>query len=325
MRNPAPPSLLVIAAAALLAAGAGHPAPATTAAPAAPHEAIAATDPAATASFDADTVVALVDGVPLTLADLFLRFAALPSLGREQYASGGGLRQLLDDTVASVAIAREAEQQGLARDPLYAQLLSLRREEVLRDLYARHTVLAQIDDATLRRRYDEQKESRFRRPAAARLRQVLVTPVAEAHPFSPDADAVGDEAARAKAERLRAEIAAGAEFAAVARRGSEDVTAAQGGAIGWVRPGQLVAPVDALAFSLAPGQLSPVVASPLGYHLLLVEERIDGGVVPFEAVRELLFQELVAEQADTLSRAARQDRERVLQRHRVETHPERLP
>jgi hypothetical protein len=277
-------------------------------------------------AFAADEVVARVGGVAITLGDLMLRYASLPAPTRALYARGGGLRAFLDDTVASMAIAREAQALGLEDDRLFAQLMALRREEVLRDLHARRTVLAGIDEATLRRRYEEQRDARFTRPAVARVRHLLVTPVTEPRPFhDDDEDAVGDAAARAKAERLRREIAAGAAFSDVARRSSEDASATAGGDLGWVRPGQLVAEADRAVFALAPGELSGVIASPLGYHLLLVEDRLPAGVVPFAAVRELLFQELVGEQAERLAPAARQDRDRLVGRYAVELYPERLP
>lgn len=269
--------------------------------------------------------VARVDDQVVTLGELMFRFASLPPFERERYAASGGLRALLDDTVASIAIAHEAASRGFEKDPLFAPLVSLAREGALRDIYARRTVLAQLDDAALEKRYEQEKETRFRRPAAALVRHILVTPVADPHPFSSDPDATDDAAARAKAEKLRAEIVAGADFAAVARRASEDATAPSGGDLGWVRPGQLVAAVDKLVFSAEIGKASDVTPSPLGYQIVLVEQRLPAGLLPFAAVRELLFQEMVAERADALSGAARQDREQVLKKHEVTTHPERLP
>jgi hypothetical protein len=287
-----------------------------------PHPSIAT---AADARYRADAVVARVDGEPITLADLFLRFASLPPLVRERYAASGGLRELLGDSVASLAVAHEAESLHLERDPLYAPLLAVRREEVLRDLYARHTVLATLDDAALIRRYEAEKESRFHRPAAARVHALLVSPTQAPHPFSAEPDAVGEAAARAKAVRLHDEIVAGADFAAVARRASEDATAPSGGDIGWVSPHQLVAEVDRVLWTLPIGAVSDVIPSALGDYVVRVDERVDEGYVPFAAVRELLFQEAVLASADSLSRSAQQDRERLLVRHHVETHPELLP
>ena len=300
---------------ALLFAGLGGPAA----------DAGAAAGKPARNDFAATDEVARIDGRAVTLGDLMLRFANLPFAARERYSTGGGLRAFLDDTVASIAIAEEGKAKGLERDPLFAALMQVKREEVLRDLHARRTVLAPVDTPALEKRYEQEKETRFRRPAVALVRHILVTPVAEARPIGTDADAVDEATARAKAGRLRAEIAGGADFAAVARRASEDTSGAAGGALGWVKAGQLVAEVDRLAFSLPSGQLSEVVQSRLGFHVVRVEERLPSGLLPFEAVRELLFQEMVGEQADALGLAARQDRERVLGRHRIEVHPERLP
>ena len=77
------------------------------------------------------------------------------------------------------------------------------------------------------------------------------------------------------AEDLRAQIMAGADFAELAQAYSLDLsTRPAGGDLGWFAPGTLTTPeVEAAAFEGQPGDLSPVIHSALGYHLVLVVER----------------------------------------------------
>jgi len=77
-------------------------------------------------------------------------------------------------------------------------------------------------------------------------------------------------ATEAEARDLRARLVGGADFAQLARTHSLDVTtAARGGDLGWFTRGQLLAPeLEAAAFGLAPGGLSDVVHSALGYHIV---------------------------------------------------------
>jgi parvulin-like peptidyl-prolyl isomerase len=77
------------------------------------------------------------------------------------------------------------------------------------------------------------------------------------------------------AEDLRAQIVAGADFAELAQAYSLDLsTRPAGGDLGWFVPGTLTTPeVEAAAFEGQPGDLSPVIHSALGYHLVLVVER----------------------------------------------------
>lgn len=82
-------------------------------------------------------------------------------------------------------------------------------------------------------------------------------------------DTVGAEAARAKAEALRARIVAGADFAVVAREASDNAqTRASGGDMGWFQADALGTAVGAQVKQLADGELSPVFQSEAGFQLI---------------------------------------------------------
>ena len=95
----------------------------------------------------------------------------------------------------------------------------------------------------------------------------------------PKDQTLSDEEARAKAEKLRREIQEGADFEVMAAKHSEDpLTSGVGGDTGIVRRGlpnkTLVTPPEVeLLFSLEPGDLSPIVQTPLGFALLKLEEK----------------------------------------------------
>jgi peptidyl-prolyl cis-trans isomerase D len=137
---------------------------------------------------------------------------------------------------------------------------------------------------------------------------------------------VGAEAARAKIEEVHRRLSAGGvDFADLARRRSEDASAADGGDLGWVGQGELVPALSKAAFSLAAGEISGVIETELGFHVVQVTEVRPGGLVPYELVRELLFQELVGERAVYFAESAREDRDRLMTEHAVEIFAERLP
>lgn len=96
------------------------------------------------------------------------------------------------------------------------------------------------------------------------------------------------------AENLRAQIASGADFAELAFAYSQDFsTNASGGDLGWFPRGILTMPeVEEAAFSLPVGQLSPVVHSLLGYHIIQTLERDPDRDLP-PAVLDLLRQRAV--------------------------------
>lgn len=295
--------------------------------------ALAGTVPAVSLNAGPDTpplsgeaVVATVDGEAITLEELLFRYATLPDQARSFYAAQPrGLELFLNDCVANVVVAREAAARGLGDTALARRLLDLKREEVLRDLYARSTVLAGIDESVLKARY-EQEKARFDVAAVAAVRHIIVTPVRESPcPNDSGADAVGEQAARRKAERLRGELEGGTDFGALARQFSEDGSARLGGELGWVGKGVLVPELEEAAFSLPLGELSPVIHSKLGYHLVEVTGRRAGGRLSFELVRELLFQEVVGERAADLRRSASESLLKLKTEHRVEVFPDRVP
>jgi peptidyl-prolyl cis-trans isomerase SurA len=84
---------------------------------------------------------------------------------------------------------------------------------------------------------------------------------------------ISEEDARRRLLGLRERIAAGADFAELARLNSEDGTAARGGDLGWVYPGDTVPEFERAMNALAPGELSQPVRTPFGFHLIEVQER----------------------------------------------------
>ncbi len=84
---------------------------------------------------------------------------------------------------------------------------------------------------------------------------------------------VSEEDARRRLQGLRERIAAGADFAELARLNSEDGTAARGGELGWVYPGDTVPEFERAMNALAPGEISVPVRTPFGFHLIQVQER----------------------------------------------------
>jgi len=286
-----------------------------------------AQEPELFTAFAPETVVATIDNEELTLGELMIRYATLPQPQRDAYASRRrGLSDFLSDTVGNMIVARQALRLEVTEDPLFEILMKIYREEVLRDLYARRTVLTQIDETTVMRRYEDLEEVAFQRESMARVRLILVSPVAEdPPPNSSGNDAVDHTAAREKINRIYQDLADGGDFGDLARRLSEDVSSADGGDIGWVGRDDLIPELSKAVFSLSAGETSAVVESGLGFYLAQVIERRHGGLVPYELVRELLFQELVGERAPALARQARQDRDRLVEQHEIELFPERLP
>jgi len=125
------------------------------------------------------------------------------------------------------------------------------------------------------------------------------------------ATAAQRDSLRRQAESLRAQAAAGADFADLARRFSKDPTSAErGGDLGFFGRGQMVPAFEEAAFALRAGQISPVVESSFGYHVIKVEERREQPLgAEKEQFRQFLVQRAQQEAArrfvDSLGTASR--------------------
>jgi peptidyl-prolyl cis-trans isomerase C len=119
------------------------------------------------------------------------------------------------------------------------------------------------------------------RPERVRLRQILTED-------------------RASAERTLQQLAAGADFAELARRLSRDPSAATGGYQGELSRENLPPAFADVIFSLQPGEVSKVVPAEYGFHLFQVLERLPAGAVPLEEARDEILERLRQERADRL-------------------------
>lgn len=110
-----------------------------------------------------------------------------------------------------------------------------------------------------------------------------------------------DEAAvRARAEELLAQIKAGGDFEALARANSQDpVSASKGGDLDYFGKGRMVPEFESVAFSLPVGQMSDLVRTPYGFHIIKVTDKKAAEVQPLDAVRPQITEQLKFERAQT--------------------------
>jgi len=109
----------------------------------------------------------------------------------------------------------------------------------------------------------------------------------------PNADANAKQQAKTKAEGLLKDIKGGKDFAAVAKENSADPgSAQQGGDLGFFEPGQMVPQFDKVAFALKPGELSDVVETQFGFHIIKVVDKQNAHLVPLEEAKPQIEQYL---------------------------------
>ncbi|HYH83060.1 MAG TPA: peptidylprolyl isomerase [Longimicrobium sp.] len=135
-------------------------------------------------------------------------------------------------------------------------------QRYVRDRVSRMSV-PPVSEADVEQFFATQRAQLGQRPATVSFQQAIVKPQA-----SDSADA----RARRKAEEVLVELRRGGDFEALARRHSQDPSGPNGGMLGWFRQGQMVRPFEAVAYALRPGDISPVVKTEYGYHIIKLEK-----------------------------------------------------
>lgn len=137
---------------------------------------------------------------------------------------------------------------------------------------------------------------RFVVPEEVRARHIL----AKVEPAAPEERKA---AARQRIEAALARVRAGEDFAELARRLSEDESAPAGGDLGFVARSRMESSFGQAASALRAGEISQVVETVFGYHVIQVLERRGGEPIPEERVAEAIRQEIVAGKAQRVLRA----------------------
>lgn len=194
------------------------------------------------------------------------------------------MNQLVTNIYTRRALADRAVVEGVDKRPDVAAALALARDKVLSD-----ALLVNVVDkgntppdekvlALARTMYQVDAKD-FQQPLQVRIRHILIA--------SKDK---GDEAARKQAQELLEQLRAGADFAALAKQYSADPGSAdKGGDLGFFAQGRMVPEFDFVAFKLEkPGELSELVKTQFGYHILQLQERKPAGQQPFEEVKDAL-------------------------------------
>lgn len=186
------------------------------------------------------------DAVEATVRNVRSRFTSETEFQRQLRLAGfGGVeeyRRWLTESQRRAILSQRLQEQ-------------LRQKQVLKPIPP--------TEAQMRAFWEENRGASEKRPAVVSFRQIVIVP-------QPDSAARAH--ASVTADSLLTALRAGAEFAATARAFSADsATRDSGGTLGWFRRGTMVKAFEAVAFRLRPGELSGVVETSFGFHIIQVE------------------------------------------------------
>ena len=127
---------------------------------------------------------------------------------------------------------------------------------------------------------------KFEVPEMTRARHILLT-------IHPNADAETRAGVRERMDAIVAQLEDGADFAALAATYSEDSSKNNGGDLGYFQRGQMVPQFDQAAFTIALGEVSGIVETIYGLHLIKVEDRQPPQIVPESMAQQQIYDHLL--------------------------------
>jgi peptidyl-prolyl cis-trans isomerase SurA len=267
------------------------------------------TDPQALAAFHRQELESLInemlilqaagrDSIVVAPEDVQGQVNAAVAEQERRFGSRAALEQALQREGMTLEQYRRIAERGIRRAAMQRQYMAAVQRE---------RRPPPVTDAEIRRFFEQRSAELGTRPASVEFEQIVVTPRAS------------DEARRAaleEAESVRRRLLDGEDFSLLARRHSADPGSRErGGELGWFRRGRMVPEFDRVAFSLRTNEISPVVETAFGFHIIRVD-RIRGAerqarhilIRPeISADEEARTQQRAQDVADALQRGASAD------------------
>ncbi|MFQ6044946.1 MAG: peptidylprolyl isomerase [Gemmatimonadales bacterium] len=215
-----------------------------------------------------------------------------------QSAADQAIREIRQGFASELEFQRQLRQAGFATaDDYRGWMAEQKRRDLLKEaLRSELTRRGELDplpptEREMREAFEQVRGQQQRRPATVSFRQIVVAP-------QPDTAAL--RKAYARADSVREALLAGADFAEMARKWSDDVgTRENGGELGWVRRGVLVPEFERVAFSIKPGVISVPVRTSFGVHIIEVQRSTPAEV----QVRHILISPEITDENRALARS----------------------
>ena len=188
---------------------------------------------------------------------------------------------ILWQMVRSTVIADIAKKKGFDKKPDIRNQQEMMVNNFLAAMYLQKEIFDKItiNDDKARSYYKDHNEV-FKTPEMIRARHILIK-------TETSATAEEKKKAKAKAEEVLAKIKKGEDFSKLASEVSNDPgTKDKGGDLDFFPKGTMVPAFEEVAFSLKPGEVSGIVETEYGYHLIKMEEKKDAHLEPYENIKD---------------------------------------
>jgi peptidyl-prolyl cis-trans isomerase C len=218
-----------------------------------------------------ETILASFGGQTITLGELNQLWEQVP----EEYKLQLDKSMLLDQMISEKLLMQEAKNMGLEEDNDVLEQIKKMTEQILVQVLIEREILDKIkvNDEEVLEYYDQNKES-FTEKEQVHLYNILLE---------------SEEEAQDILEQLKA----GEDFIEIAKEKSTGPSAAQGGDLGYLTKGTIIPEIEEVVFALEVEELSEVVKTDFGFHILKITEKKPETVKALEEVKEDIIQTLL--------------------------------
>ncbi|MEW6570997.1 MAG: peptidylprolyl isomerase [Nitrospirota bacterium] len=270
-----------------------------------------------TAAEESEEVIAKIKDKKITISNFNKIIGYFDSERQKMIEKNPHLKEtILRQLVQSTVIADLAKNQGFDKKPEIIEQLDFFKDNFLANEFLKRQVAEKvtIPEEDMKAYYDDNQEE-FKTPEMVRVRHILVR-------VEPSASEEDKKKAKEKAEDILKKIKEGEDFAELASGLSDDPgSKANGGDLGFISRGRTVKPFEDAAFALKPGEVSGVVETQFGFHIIKVEERKEAGTQSYENAKERIRQKLSQDRSRT---AVTEFIDKAMKEAEVELHPELL-
>ncbi len=232
-----------------------------------------------------DKVVATINGMPITDADLAI---ADSEIGADMGTLPPAQKRmsLLEFLIDNQLFAEAADGEKLGQGPEFETRLKYLKRRALRELYFEKVIKASVSDADARKLYDDQVKL-IKPEEEVSARHILVE-------------------TEEKAKELKEKVKSGGDFVALAKENSKDPGSKDdGGNLGYFGHGQMVPQFEEVVFKLAKGEVSDPVKTQFGWHLIKIEDKRFKQPPAFDVVKDRIVQSQLLQKAQQSAVALR--------------------
>ncbi len=230
------------------------------------------------AADDAGTILATIGSEKITMADFKQEINNLPPQYRQMTADPAIQKEFLDTLVTRNIVYQEGGRQKMAENPMVKKQVDECRKKLVVAAILDQEVnrkIKDVSDAELKTYYDKNLKE-FQQPPQVKARHILIKD-------------------QNQAEEVRQRLLKGEDFATLVKEFSTCPSKTRDGDLGFFTRNQMVKEFSDVAFSLKPKEISPVVKTKFGYHIILVDEIKEGKQQSFDEVKDKLGDKIRAE------------------------------